>query len=131
MLPSGLPEAVSAPEPIARFLTSESYFNSSGVKGRAFMPTREHETSVCRHGAEPLEALWALAEEYLGSTCTCYGAGVLDAGQVRECRLDLYADEPPARHAAIRGWPVDQDPEEQKAKRMALALTLASAATMI
>jgi hypothetical protein len=43
--------------------------------------------------------------------------------------LNVVADEPPPRHAVIRGWPViDNDPDLQKARHKEKALILASAA---
>ena len=44
----------------------------------------------------------------------------------------MIADEPPARHAAIRGWPwLDDDPELQKAQQKERALLVASKAVLL
>jgi hypothetical protein len=46
---------------------------------------------------------------------------------VREAQLEVTADEPPPRHAAIRGWPFSEaDPELQKARQKELAALIAS-----
>lgn len=64
MLSSGLPEQVADEENPARFLTSNSQFNSKGVKHNVLLPEPEaQETSVFRHGREPREALWAIGRE--------------------------------------------------------------------
>jgi len=61
-LPSGLPEHVGCDEDVARFLTSSGHYNASAVKPAAFMPNpRNGETSVFRHGAEPMDDLKAIA----------------------------------------------------------------------
>jgi hypothetical protein len=54
------------------------------------------------------------------------------AGEVRAAGLDVIADEPPLRHAAIRNWPwVGDDPDEQRAKQKELAILIASNARVL
>ena len=61
MLPSGLPEHIDDDEDLARFLVQSNQFNSTSVKPSAFLPNRQDlETSVSRHGREPLARLWEL-----------------------------------------------------------------------
>lgn len=129
MLPSGLPEDIDADEDLARFLVQSSQFNSTSVKPSAFLPNpKDRETSVSRHGREPLERLWQLGGEAAGNR-PLYGAAFVKAADVRAAQLDVAPDEPPARHAVIRGWPWDEsDPVEQKAQLKEVALYLASAA---
>jgi hypothetical protein len=62
MLVSGLPDIVADDEDLARFLTSSSQFNARMVKPAAFLPARDGEASVFRHGADPRDALWAIAD---------------------------------------------------------------------
>jgi hypothetical protein len=57
-----------------------------------------------------------------------YGAAIIKARHAREIRLGVYPDEPPPRHAAIRDWPIEGDPDIQKARHKELALHLASKA---
>lgn len=132
MLGSGLPEQVGDEEDLARFLYSSSHFNGLGPKPAAFLPSpRNVETSVFRHGAEPRAALWSFAATHGQHQRTLHGAAILKAREVRAQRLRVVADEPPPRHAAIRGWPVDAaDPELQKARHKELALVLASHALL-
>lgn len=128
-LPSGLPEDVGDDEDLPRFLTQSSHFTAAATKPAAFMPApRGNETSVSRHGREPLEALWRLGQTAAGER-KLYGAAFVKAGQVRTINLDVIASEPPPRHAVIRGWPVAAtDPRERKAMQLDLAIALASAA---
>ncbi|MGH8017884.1 MAG: hypothetical protein ACREIA_06265 [Opitutaceae bacterium] len=57
---------------------------------------------------------------------------IVTAGAVREVQLLVAADEPPPRHAAIRGWPRnDADPELQKAEQKKLAGVIAGKAILI
>lgn len=129
MLPSGLPEHVDDNENLARFLTQSNQFNDTLVKPAVFLPApNSRETSVSRHGREPTEELWKLGLIAAG-TRKLYGAAFLKAYVIRELQLEVYSDEPPPRHAIIRGWPwIDNDPELQKAKQKELAAAMASAA---
>jgi hypothetical protein len=129
MLPSGLPDLVGDEEDVARFLTQSNQFNATMAKPAAFLPSpNSQETSVSRHGRKPLKRLWAIGLTAAG-TRKLYGAAIFKAQAVRAAQLDVLADEPPPRHAAIRGWPrIDTDPELQKAKQKELAAVIASAA---
>ena len=67
ILPSGLPDLVNDEEDLARFLTQKGQFNASMAKPAAFLPyPRDRETSVSRHGREPLGGLWAIGLEAAG-----------------------------------------------------------------
>lgn len=128
-LPSGLPEIVAEDEDLARFLTQSSQFNAIMAKPAAFLPNpKDRETSVSRHGIEPVERLWELGLQAAGMRRLC-GAAILKAGAVRAVRLEVTAAESPLRHAVITGWPwTESDPDLQKAKQKQLALLLASTA---
>lgn len=129
VLPSGLPERVADEEDLVRFLTQSNQFNSIMAKPAAFLPNpRDRETSVSRHGRRPEQSLWQIGQEAAGSR-NLYGAVFFSARDVRVAQLEVFADEPPMRHAVIRNWPwMDDDPEVQKAKQKALAVLIASAA---
>lgn len=128
LLPSGLPSMVVDEEVLARFITSESHFNLKGTKPTAFMPEIEaRETSVIRHNGNPLDELWAIGEAHVAQGRTIYGAAFIKAKKIRERELDVIADEPPPRHAAIRNWPwVEPDQDLRKAKHKELAILLAA-----
>jgi hypothetical protein len=133
MLFSGLPEQVADEEDLARFLTSSNQFNTKGVRHTVFLPEpKAQETSVFRHEGEPREALWAIGNEHASQGRTIHGAAILKAGEIRVVRLEVIADEPPPRHAAIRNWPwIGDDPDLLKAERMELAMALASKAQLL
>ncbi|MGH8551207.1 MAG: hypothetical protein ACRERU_21890 [Methylococcales bacterium] len=126
ILTSGLPEHVADQEDLARFLTQRNYFNSTMVKPAAFLPNpKDRETSVSRHGKNPVERLWEIGLIAAGSR-SLYGAAIFKARAVRGTQLDVFVNEPPIFHAAIRGWPwVESDPELQKAKQKELAVRIA------
>jgi hypothetical protein len=128
-LPSGLPDLVHDEEDLARFLTQSNQFNALMAKPAAFLPNpKDRETSVFRHGRTPSETLWAIGLVPAG-TRTLYGAAIFRAQAVRMACLQVMADEPPPRHAAIRGWPwIETDPDLQKAKQKELAVLIARAA---
>ena len=128
-LPSGLPEVIAPDEDIARFLTQSNQFNSVMAKPAAFLPNpKDKESSVSRHGKEPVERLWNLGAAAAGAR-TLYGAAIIKAHAVADVGLELRADEPPDFHAVIRNWPWDEtDRELERAKQKELAILLASAA---
>ena len=127
MLLSGLPEVLADEEDLARFLTSRGHFNATMVRPAAFLPNPvDRKKSVCRHGRAPLADLWLLAREYLPADTKLYGAGFCSAGDVRVSELEVEASEPPRRHADILGFPINEDPDLQKAADKARAAQLAS-----
>ena len=129
-LASGLPEHVSDDEDLARFLTSSGHYNACSVKPAAFMPNpRNGETSVFRHGAEPLDELKAIAQTEVGVDRSIHGAAIVKAGVVREATLEVRAKEPPPRHADIIDWPSSEnDPDLAKAQQKKLAALIAQKA---
>jgi hypothetical protein len=133
MLLSGLPEIIADEEDLARFLTSSGHFNSMMVKPAAFMPEIEaRETSVFRHGSEPRDALWAIGDEHAAQGRTIHGAAIIKAQSVRSIRLNVFPDEPPPGHSAIRNWPWTQDdPDLRKAEHKELAISLANDAELL
>lgn len=133
MLASGLPDLVGDDEDLARFLTSSSQFSAQMARPAAFLPSvRDRETSVFRHGSEPHAALWALGDEHAAGHRKIHGAAIVKTGDVRAALLEVIADEPPQRHAAIRGWPwLDDDPELQKAQQKERAVLVASKAVLL
>jgi hypothetical protein len=133
MLASGLPDLVGDDEDLARFLMSTSQFAARMAKPAAFLPSpSDRETSVFRHGSQPLDALWALGDEHAVGSRTLHGAAIVKAGDVRAVLLEVLADEPPPRHAAIRGWPwLDDDPDLRKAERKERAAQIASKAMLL
>lgn len=132
MLPSGLPETIADQEALARFLTSTSQFNVTGVKAAAFLPNpKDHKKSVFRHAAEPREALIQLGHDRLPSV-TVHGAAIVKAAAIRSAKLDVIAEEPPPLHANIVGWPVNtSDPDLQKAQEKERALIIAANSVLV
>lgn len=129
-LPSGLPEQVSDDEDVARFMTSSGHYNASAVRPAAFLPNPKNgETSVFRHGAEPLDELKRIAQKEVGAERHIHGAAIVKAGVIRMVELEVRAKEPPHRHADIIGWKwsVD-DPEIGKAEQKEIATLIAQKA---
>jgi hypothetical protein len=131
-LPSGLPEKVGDEEDLARFLTSSSQFNALIAKPSAFLPSpKSDETSVFRHGSEPRQILWQIGIEHVLHRAV-HAAAIVKAWHVRTALLEVAAQEPPARHANIRGWPpLTPDPEMGKAARKERALAICEHAEVV
>jgi hypothetical protein len=131
MLPSGLPNLIDSEEDLARFLTQGGHYNAQMAKPAAFLPSlKDHETSVSRHGFEPLERLWIIGRDATNGR-NLHGVAVFKARTVGTAQLEAVADEPPHRHAAIRGWPWLDDPELQKAQQKERAIVLAVASKLL
>ncbi len=130
-LPSGLPEHVADGEDLARFLTSSGHYNASAARPAAFLPNPKNgETSIFRHGAEPLGELKAIAQAEVGAERRIHGAAIVNASAIREAKLEVRAKEPPPRHADIVGWPWSKDdPDFGKAEQKELAALIAQKAT--
>jgi hypothetical protein len=130
ILPSGLPAEIADEEDLARFLTSSGHYNASMVKPSAFLPNpHNRETSVFRHGAEPLEELQLIAQKEVGEQRHIHGAAIVKALVIREVELEVRAKEPPPRHADIIDWPwTKEDPDLNKAKQKELAALIAQKA---
>ena len=133
MLPSGLEEIIADDEDLARYLTSSSQFNAVMAKPAVFLPNlKDRETSVFRHGSEPRDRLWAIGVEHAAGGRNLHGAAICKARHVRAAQLEVMAEEPPPRHAAIRGWPFfEADSELQKAKQKELAAVISSKAELM
>lgn len=131
MLPSGLAEVVADSEDLARFLFHSSAFAAGVVKAAAFLPGKDGETSVFRHGAQPTSSLWQIGRSLAAGERTLRGAALVTAGAVRRAGLDVEAAEPPPRHAAIRAWPTGEDPELVKGARKERALEMARGAQLL
>ncbi len=132
MLPSGLSETISDDEDLARFLTHRSQFTAAMPKPAAFLPHPiDRETPVSRHGSEPRTALWEIGIVAAGRR-NLHGAALIKAGVIRATQLDVLADEPPLRHAVIRGWPWNKaDLELQKAQQKEIATVIAGQAVLL
>lgn len=130
-LPSGLNEAVSYDEELARFIFWSNDYNTHGAKPSAFMPDGA-ETSVFRHGASPLEALRKLGNDFAaGDNRTVRAAAIINAAQVRAEQLSVESNEPPPRHALILGWATDADPAVAQAAQKEQAAKLAERAVLV
>lgn len=127
-LPSGLPDQLEPDEDLARFLTQGNHYSRIVAKPAAFLPNpKDRETSVSRHSSEPVERLWKLGQAAAGER-PLYGAAILKARSALSAGLQVVADEPPDRHAVLRGWPWLQDADLQRAEQKKIAMILASAA---
>ena len=130
LLPSALPESIADEEDLARVLRSSGHYSSHGVEAAAFLPGKDGMTSVSRHGATPRAELWEAAEAVSGSPVR-HGVAIFKCGSVRAERLDVVSDEPPPRHANVIGWPLNPDPELQKAQQKEIALAIASQSVLV
>lgn len=132
-LPSGLSDIVEDEEDLARFLTSDRQYSAVMVRPSAFDPNpKDRAISVFRHGRHPAESLWDIGINQAAGGRTLHGAAIFKAKHVRSALLEVLAQEPPARHANITGWPwPEDDPEMGKAERKERAALIARHAELI
>lgn len=128
-LPSGLPDQVQASEILARFLRSGSHVaKSTGrVKGAAFLPAPDDDTSVFRSDDLDVISIRVLAIEHVPQAAK-HGIALVPASRVFEQGLDVVPEEPPNRHANIRKWPLAEKPDLQKNLRRIKAAVIAEEA---
>ena len=131
-LPSGLAEFVANEENLARFLTQSNQFGSGMAKPAALLPNPIHKnTSVFRIGGDPdqLRRVWAETDK---SGRQLKAAALFKAADVRSAQLDVIAEEPPAAHANIEGWPwLENDPDMQKAQQKERAQDIARQTSIV
>jgi hypothetical protein len=129
-LGSGLPVEVANSELIARFIVSSSWIAKTigRVKHQAYLPAADGDTSVFRTQFGEGQVLWDAGSQ-VAEGRTVHGAGLTRVEIVKRHGLDVIAAEPPPRHANVRGWPKDPDPELQKARRKLIAEAIAEDAT--
>lgn len=123
---SRLDEEIAAGESVARFLRQSSYVakTTGRIKHVAFLPAPDHDTSTFRADGLTQEELWRLAVHQVGGRAK-NGAARFQANVVAEAGLKIEAEEPPERHANIRGWSMNEDPEMRKSERKTAAMILA------
>ena len=131
ILPSGLLEAVGDSELLARFIRYSGHYvaTKNRIKYAAFLPDKaEDETSVFR-----VDGLTDLEVSTVGTqnvpSGSFHGMAVIRADVARKQKLEVISAEPPGRHAVFQKWPLDFDEDEQRSKRMVIAMELAERST--
>jgi len=126
-----LAEIVSDDECLARFLLNKKYIRKGKMKPHhaAFVPYSRVELSVSRIDGIEENEIWKLGErvvEMRSDNVRLFGRAELQAFRYRQKEyLDVIKDEPPPRHAIVKGWP------DIKAKQKMIALELAEDARLI
>ena len=127
---------ISDSERLSRYVTNEGHFNVSKdqVHFRAFLPSpKDDELSIMRTDSLGEPQVWTLGVTAVGepSGRTILARADFFAPDVRGSfieawRLTVIPDEPPLRHALIKGWP----PREQTEIRKSLAQQLRAKARL-
>lgn len=125
--------SIHSNENLARFISSEGWFNQGRVKGDAFRPKRDHrllKTSVTRHDGESPEEVKRKGEAWVrirrANPITFFGWADVKAGNVRTAStipaLDIEADLNNKRdpnHANIVGWDIEEGKQMIQAEDVA------------
>jgi len=125
-LASSFSQAIDGEESMARFLRQSSYVAKSKerIKHTAFLPAPDNDTSVFRIDELQPTDVQAMAVEHVKERSK-NGAAVFKAKVVTDAKLKVVAKEPPPRHANIRGWSMNDDPQMKKSERKTAAMDLA------
>lgn len=127
-LPSGLPESVAGNEDLVRFLVQSNQFSSTGARPAAFLPNPKHRNTSVFRGRD-LESLRRTFEAARTDGRPAKAVAMIPTRAVRITGLNVFAEEPPERHANIEGWSwLETDPELRKARHLELVGNLASVA---
>lgn len=104
----------------ARFLTSSSFFNASGVRSRAFMPHTDGTLSIFIIDGLNAPGVARLASEHVNvKGRKAHGYASLSVSSFISCGLSVVHDEPPRRHAVAARWPPDKGEQKEVALRLA------------
>lgn len=123
------PDHVEDSEATTRFAFEKGYFRSADntAKPKAFEPNPDGEVSVFRVDGLGEVEVWTLGDS-AGQMRPQPKAAIarldLLASAIAGCGLRLVIAEPPVRHAAIVGWPDQEDLQIQKAQELARLATL-------
>ena len=120
-----LADEISASEQLARFLRQSSYVAklTGRIKYNAFLPAPDHDTSVFRVDRLNFEEIEIIAKENVKERSK-NGAAIFAANLVHKAKLEIQSKEPPPRHANIRGWSMNDDPELRRSERNTAAMIL-------
>jgi hypothetical protein len=121
---------VVSEEPLSHFLVNRGDFspNARRIKPRAFLPDKNGEISVCRILGLTDDYIWDWGTRHVISGMpdnTLYGRADFKASVAFENRLRVIPDEPPPRHAIVKGWPGEKDAQKD------IAVDLAAKATLV
>jgi len=122
-----LPSEVADEELLARFVFSRGHIRTSDstLKPRAFEPerhpsTRNLELSVSRVDSLGEDAIWSIgAAIAVTRQCTLYARGEFTCALPKRVGLMVEPDEPPVRHAVIKGWPGTKNAWMSRAQEIA------------
>ena len=122
---------LDAMQVVSRFMYTKKHM--SGEHGRpkrqAFDPGKYEEVSVV-HSSELLDRqIWELGQQTIGTQqgrSKIYGRADIPVKCLKTRKLKAIRDNKPfPRHSCVVGWPRDNDPDQQKQKRLEICLELA------
>ncbi len=89
---------------------------------------KDNETSVFRTEEMHILEIWDLGDREVAPVrgFPIIGRATTRPSSIASVALRVEPDEPPTRHAAIRGWPVHVDPTAKKTAAKAIAMRLAA-----
>ncbi len=124
---TGAASALSVNELLARFVVVDGWIRADGsIRQDAFLPPRDLNLSVTRHGALTMSELWACGRAVAQSvshrrTTALRGRCDLAASVVgaQLLRVDLVPLTGNPNHAHITGWPLEKSAQKSLAQRLA------------
>jgi len=116
-------------ELLARFITKDFWVRADeSIRPDAFVPPKDHNLSVTRHGGMPEETLWKIGHSVAEMISTkrrgiLYGRADITTSDVVRQSLKVEAAPLPenVNHSHITGWPKDKPTQKHIAQRLAEA----------
>ena len=125
-------DTVSPDESLARYIFDKRHYSVSDEKGkegrvtyRAFLPTKNGETSVFRVADLSDTEIWDIGEREVAQKrqMSLLARGDINVSKVTALGLKVDPNNNPPRHANIIGWP-------EKSAQTAIAIELAGRAQL-
>lgn len=120
-------DALAADELLARFVVVDGWVRADGsIRQDAFLPPRDLNLSVTRHGTLNESELWGCGRAVAATvghqrTTTLRGRCDLtvDAVDQQRLRVELAPLGGNSNHAHITGWPLEKSAQKSLAQRLA------------
>jgi len=117
-LASNKVEVISSGEVLSRFLFNGNQFSLNGVKQAAFLPAKNHETSIFRKTKLVQFSLYESIKELIASErgMQIKGVALIEAEKIQLADLKVEIEESKHQwHANIIGWPLEKHQQKQLA----------------
>ena len=123
-----VPYQLASSEKVARFLHTRRHFIKGRVNPSAFHPPPDLELSVTHTTDLQDDQIWEVALSTLSNAPgreTVYARADVPVETLESLNLIAVRDDDPfERHTCVKGWPKEEDPNQQKQKLKLICLEI-------